>query len=315
MTDQGPAQAAQGNAAPTLQSCNLADAARMLRKGAGTIRTWIRASEALSEADRQADARYFAAHEVLRTPIKHGVGVEYRISLVALDRVRRARRCPFWHPELATPFDPIALVDEVATLRAEIARLRAQEGRQSVSSMPPHTDSPPSRTDALSAPVRAQTPTRPLQAAAWAREPGSQRSDPLYTAMWRLDAEQAHKGYLQWHTWGKLCGVSRRTIDTHRRRDSEGRLPAQLGFHRIEKHGMPHRYVDAAQRAAWAGYWQSLGHIESDGIPSDSVVADALQHIASWANVDADEHAEDAEDASTPTPTIAETRLPASITS
>ncbi len=119
---------------------------------------------------------------------------------------------------------------------------------------------------------------RDTTTAAWA---SGRRGHELYSQYWTLDSALAKEGLLLFQTWGRMCGVRSGTVDSHRRRQADGKMPADLSFtDREYLPGLTLRYVNAVQRGAWLAYWQKLGHVTQ--APTEADVQDALDELASW---------------------------------
>jgi len=133
--------------------------------------------------------------------------------------------------------------------------------------------------------ARPRVRSRPLKRVpAWV---SGRRTSPLYSAYWRVDSHQARLGRMHFQLFGRLCGVSSRTVDSHRRRVDSGEMPEGLGldFVRVQtqnKHGtgIHLKYVTAPQRAAWLEYWSRLGHVQQ--APTTEQIDEALAELARW---------------------------------
>ena len=114
---------------------------------------------------------------------------------------------------------------------------------------------------------------------AWAR---GRFTRLLWTNYWKMDAEQAENGWIQFPVWARMCGVAPETVGTHRRRALDGGFPRDRGFdfHRVDAGKTALRYVDAVQRRAWFDYWRTHGHIHH--VPSEEEVQEALDEITGW---------------------------------
>lgn len=114
------------------QRVNLTGATRATGRMPTTILGWIRASERARDDERAARDDLFHAGEAIQEAESiRGRGHTWSLDLDAVERVHRARGGVVFYREAALPLArvPLALVDEVATLRARLDALEQENAR------------------------------------------------------------------------------------------------------------------------------------------------------------------------------------------